>query len=103
MTAREALLKKVNNVADKANKIDVFFVITFWNAPKELGANLDCLVAYFEDFTTMEDYYKEQIEKRTKIGLDFNVFSSDNSFYTEGFYKEVDREISDYNASELSR
>ena len=58
---------------------------------------LECKVAYFESFIDMQSYYDFQLSDRNRVGLPYQVFSSDNSFYTKEFYNDVDRVLSDFN------
>lgn len=97
MTAREAILQKIRTVSTKANSINCYFVVTFWNAPITLGNTLECEVAYFEEYLSMEDYYDSQMKKRERVALPYQVFSSDNSFYTSEFYNDVDRQLQNFN------
>ena len=96
MTARQFIIKKLEDVEKVANTINCYYVVVFWNSPKKIDDYLNCIVGYFDTWIEAQRWYEDNMEKRNsfvKNDMPFSIRSSYEHYEHPDFVADIDRTL----------
>lgn len=100
MTRREYVLERLHATADKASKIDGYFVLRFWISPFD---TLECEASYFEDSCNCDKWFDIVLnDTKDYTKLPYCIYTSNNCEYDPEFVKLIDKELTDKNIQMLN-